>query len=227
MSQLRGPFITLEGVDGAGKSSHRAVLERVLHSAGYDVVFTKEPGGTDLSERLRMEIKQTSMSPQTEALLAFASRSEHLAQVIRPSLAAGKAVVSDRFTDSTFAYQGSGSGYSWESLLRLEKEVHGDLQPDLTLLFDLPASQAERRRESRQEASGEGESKDKFDVLKNDFFDRVRDGYLARVKADPTRFTVIDASQTLESVAADVAIAVSNFASAWSQPRHETPRRKP
>lgn len=227
MPQPRGPFITLEGVDGAGKSSHGAAIESALRAAGLDVVFTKEPGGTPLSERLRIEIKQTPMSPQTEAFLAFAARTEHLAQVIRPGLAEGKAVVSDRFTDSTFAYQGSGNGYSWESLLRLEAEAHGDLQPDLTLLFDLPTHQAEGRRNQRQASSGEGESKDKFDVQQGEFFERVRAGYQARVKADPQRFVVIDASQSLDAVRDQVAQALATFTATWSPPRPEVPRRKP
>lgn len=217
------PFITIEGVDGAGKSSHIPTVVQALERAGFEVVKTNEPGGTPLGERLRLELKQTPCDSLTEVLMAFASRSEHLAAVIRPALAAGVAVVSDRFTDSTYAYQGGGGGYPVARIAELEKLVHGDLSPDLTLFFDLPSKVAERRRGGRRVETGD-ESPDKFDDQDIAYFGRARDAYLERVAADPTRFATIDASLTISEVAQQVRAAMDAFVSRWSPSARKAPR---
>jgi len=219
---MRPPFITVEGIDGAGKSSHMETLTRALNDLGFEVVSTKEPGGTPLGERLRMELKTTEMAVQTEVFVAFASRSEHLAQVIRPALAAGKAVISDRFTDSTFAYQGAGKGYPYDQLLALEDQVHGDLTPDLTLWFDIKAGVAERRRESRAASEAPQEAADKFDLAGTDFMNRARSGFLWRMEREPQRFAHIDAGKTFAEVAAQVQAVVGGFVSRYRQDHQTT-----
>ena len=138
-------FITFEGVDGAGKSTHLAWFADALRQRGHDVVVTREPGGTPLGERLREILLSQTMCIGTEALLMFAARMEHIEQVIKPALSAGKWVISDRFSDASFAYQGGGRGLDWDKLSQLEQWVHGDLQPDLTLFFDVPVEVARQR----------------------------------------------------------------------------------
>ena len=192
----RGRFITLEGVDGAGKSTHLGWIAERLRGRGHDVLVTREPGGTPLGERLRELLLSEPMHLETETLLMFAARREHLARVILPALEAGRWVLSDRFTDATFAYQGGGRGLSRDRIAALERWVQGELQPDLTLYFDLPVETARRRLAGSQAAL------DRFEREDNGFFERVRGAYLERAAESPRRIRVIDASQGLESVKA-------------------------
>ena len=198
----RGTFITLEGVDGAGKSTHAAWLVDVLKARGRGVVATREPGGTSLGEALREILLHRPMAHESEALLMFAARREHVVQVIRPALERGDIVVSDRFTDATYAYQGGGHGVSVELIGMLERIVHPDCNPDLTLLFDVPGAVS---RERLNRMSARGQTLDKFEREADGFFHRVRSAYLARAKADPQRFRVIDSSRPLAEVRADLA----------------------
>jgi dTMP kinase len=186
-------FITFEGVDGAGKSTHLSWFADALRQRGLDVVVTREPGGTQLGEQLRVMLLNQSMSIGTEALLMFAARQEHIELVIKPSLSAGKWVISDRFSDASFAYQGGGRGLDWDKLKQLEQWVHGDLQPDLTLFFDVPVGVARQRLVSNV-------SLDRFELEHADFFERVRTGYHRRVQENPQRYTVIDGSKTVNEV---------------------------
>lgn len=220
MQKPLAPFITIEGVDGAGKSSHMSTILDALRQAGFEVVLTREPGGTEMGSQLRTQLKTVEMSQQTAALIAFADRSEHLAQKIRPALASGKAVVSDRFTDSTYAYQGGGEGCDWEQIRTLENMVHGDCQPHLTLFFDLPTEVAEARREKRKEQLKD-EPLDKFDEKSIEWFDRVRNAYLKRVAENPSRYSTIDASGTLEDVAVLVKKAIGEFIDRWPSIQNE------
>lgn len=186
-------FITFEGVDGAGKSTHLAWFADALRQRGLDVIVTREPGGTPLGEQLREMLLNQPMSIGTEALLMFAARHEHVEQVIKPALAAGKWVISDRFSDASFAYQGGGRGMDWEKLKQLEQWVHPDLQPDLTLFFDVPVEVARLRLANNV-------SLDRFEQEQGAFFERVRAGYHRRVAENPQRYAVIDAAQTLLAV---------------------------
>ena len=186
-------FITFEGVDGAGKSTHLEWFADALRRRGFDVVVTREPGGTLLGEQLREILLNQSMNIGTEALLMFAARMEHIEQIITPSMRAGKWVISDRFSDASFAYQGGGRGLNWEKLSQLEQWVHPDLQPDLTLFFDVPVEIARQRLSNNV-------SLDRFEQEQADFFERVRAGYYKRIQENPQRYVVIDAAQTLDTV---------------------------
>jgi len=186
-------FISFEGVDGAGKSTHLSWFAETLRQRGTDVVLTREPGGTQLGEQLRKILLNQAMSIETEALLMFAARMEHIESVIKPALRSGKWVISDRFTDASFAYQGGGRGLSWDKLKQLEGWVHDGMQPDLTIFFDLPVKIARQRLASN-------ESLDRFEQEHDDFFERVRAGYLRRVQENSQRFTVIDASKTIKEI---------------------------
>lgn len=186
-------FITFEGIDGAGKSTQIEAVAQRLREGGATVVCTREPGGTPLAERVRDLVLHATMDVLTEALLMFASRRDHIREVIAPALAEGHTVLCDRFTDATFAYQGGGRGASVEALRQLEKMVQGELQPDLTLWFDLPASIAAERRAGARAA-------DRFEQQDLAFFERVRAGYVARAEAMPRRFERIDSSVTREAV---------------------------
>ena len=197
MTQRRGRFVTFEGIDGAGKSTHIARLAAWLRGRGHDVVLTREPGGTPLAEQLRQAVLHQPMDELTEALLIFAARRDHLVTVIRPALERGATVVCDRFTDATFAYQGGGRGFDAPTLIQLEHWVQQGDQPDLTLWFDLPAGVAARRR-------GAVRAPDRFEQQNEAFFDRVRAGYAARRDRDPARFAVIDALSDVETVWQDV-----------------------
>ncbi|PUE35738.1 dTMP kinase [Limnohabitans sp. Jir72] len=203
----RGTFISFEGIDGAGKSTHVASVAAFFRQAGRAVVLTREPGGTTLSEKLRELVLHEPMDALTEALLMFAARREHLVQVIEPALARGDVVLCDRFTDATFAYQGGGRGFDWQVLVQLERRVQalpdGSLrQPDLTVWFDLdPLIAAERLASARVP--------DKFESQPVDFFAAVRAGYARRQAEMPERFARIDAAQTREAVGADVARVVT------------------
>jgi dTMP kinase len=200
-STTRGRFITLEGIDGAGKSTHAAWLVEALSARGRSVVATREPGGTTLGEALRDILLSQTMAHDSEALLIFAARREHVVQVIEPALARGDDVVCDRFTDATYAYQGGGHGVSLELIAALERLVHHDCHPDLTLLFDVPGT-VSRQRLDRM--SAKGRDLDKFEREAGSFFERVRDAYLARAAADPRRFRIIDAVRPLPEVRADL-----------------------
>lgn len=186
-------FITLEGVDGAGKSSHLTWLEDWFKARGFKVRMTREPGGTPIGEKLRELVLHEPMQAETEALIMFAARREHLELVIRPALAAGEVVISDRFTDASFAYQCGGRGLPEARLALLEQWVHGDLQPDLTLLFDLaPEIAAQRMANTR--------TPDRFEREQADFHRRVRDAYLRRAELSAQRIRVIDGSRSLDDV---------------------------
>lgn len=199
---VRGRFITLEGIDGAGKSTHAAWLYDALSDRGIRVVATREPGGTPLGERLRELLLAEAMAHETEALLMFAARHEHLVQVIRPALARGDWVLCDRFTDATYAYQGGGHGVDLARIRELERWIHADCRPDLTLLFDVPTGVS---RERLVESERDGRVLDKFEREREAFFERVRAAYLDRARDDPRRFRVIDSSGTIDAVRAQLA----------------------
>lgn len=190
-----GRFITFEGVDGAGKTTQLKWAEQFLRQRGQPLTVTREPGGTELGEALRavlLNAKKT-IHAETEALLMFAARREHIDEVILPALQRGDVVLCDRFTDATFAYQGGGSGVEAKKLEALEQWVHADLQPDLTLYFDLPVEIARQRLGDEREA-------DRFERESAEFFQRVRSAYLARARQNPQRIRVVDASATPETI---------------------------
>ncbi len=198
---VRGRFITFEGIDGAGKSSHIEPLAAWLRGRGHHVLVTREPGGTPLAETLRELVLHQPMDALTESLLVFAARRDHLGQSIQPALDAGTTVLCDRFTDATFAYQGGGRGFDMQILSQLEAMVHPGLQPDLTLWFDLPAALAAQRRAAARAA-------DRFEAESRAFFERVQAGYAARAAAEPGRFKRIDAAPSQAEVWAQVSVAV-------------------
>jgi dTMP kinase len=193
-------FITFEGVDGAGKSTHLAWFADALRQRGHDVIVTREPGGTQLGERLREILLRQPMEIGTEAMLMFAARLEHIEQVIRPALLSGKWVISDRFSDASFAYQGGGRGMDWEKLRVLEHWVHPDLQPDLTLFFDVPVEIARNRLRAIDNTRPNNVSLDRFEQQQSDFFERVQAGYHRRIQENPQRYIVINAAQTPDLV---------------------------
>ena len=193
----KGKFITFEGIDGAGKSTHVEGIASFLRARGNAVITTREPGGTPLGERLRELLLNEKMHLETEALLMFAARREHIAQLIAPALARGEWVISDRFTDASFAYQGGGRQLSLDKLRVLEQWVHADLQPDLTLLFDVPLEVARQRLDKHR-------TLDKFEQEQQDFFARVRNVYLQRAKEFPDRIRVIDSTRPLEEVSREL-----------------------
>lgn len=205
---MSGIFISFEGIDGAGKSTHIARLADLFRAQGRKVTLSREPGGTPLAERLREMVLSEPMDAMTEALLVFAARRDHIVQVITPALQRGDVVLCDRFTDATFAYQGGGRGFSWDVLVALEQWVQGGahtagalLQPALTLWFDLPAAVAAKRLASAR-------APDKFEAQSQAFFEKVAAAYGRRCAADPTRFARISADQTPEDVWCDVAQVV-------------------
>ena len=197
-----GLFISFEGIDGAGKSTHIAAVADWFRARGRQVTLTREPGGTPLAEKLRELLLHEAMDPLSEALLMFAARREHVQQVILPGLARGEVVISDRFTDATFAYQGGGRKLAREKLEALEQWVHPHLQPDLTLLFDVPLDVARARLDATREL-------DKFEQEKADFFAATRDEYLRRAKENPARFRVIDSTRAIGDTQAELAQIVS------------------
>lgn len=192
----RGKFITLEGLDGAGKSTHVGAIAELLRARGKEVVATREPGGTPLGEKLRSVLLSEKLNIDTETLLMFAARREHIARVIEPALAAGRWVVSDRFTDATYAYQGAGGGMPKERIAALEAWVSGVLTPDLTLVFDVPVDTALARLA--------GAHKDRFESEERSYFERVRAGYLERAGKDPRRMRVINSGRAIEKVKKEV-----------------------
>ena len=191
-------FITFEGIDGAGKSTHIAFVSKYLQDRGTDLVSSREPGGTQLGEKLRELVLHETMHLETEALLMFASRREHIAQVIAPALARGAWVISDRFTDASFAYQGGGRGMDLAKLDALEQWVHPHLQPDLTLLFDVPLDVARARLDATR-------TLDKFEQEKTDFFAATRNEYLRRAAQFPQRFRLIDSTRTIAEIEVELA----------------------
>jgi dTMP kinase len=193
----RGQFITFEGIDGAGKSTQIAFLADHLRAQGHTVLVTREPGGTPLGESLRALILNQPMDPRTETLLMFAARAEHLAQVIRPALAAGHWVVCDRFTDATYAYQSGGRGLPGADIEALAHWVHPDLQPDRTVLVDVPPAVAAARLASARAA-------DRFEAEQGAFFARVRDAYLERAQREPQRFVILDGTQPPAAIQAQI-----------------------
>ena len=201
MTASSGRFISFEGIDGAGKTTHIQALAEALRASGHEVLLTREPGGTPLAETLRELVLHQPMDTLTESLLVFAARRDHLAHRILPALARGATVICDRFTDASFAYQGGGRGFSQAVLAQLEGWVQEGRQPDLTLWFDLPAAEAACRR-------GAVRQPDRFEAQDEAFFERVRSGYRARQVADPGRFAVIDATGEPAAVWAQVQAAV-------------------
>ena len=185
---MRGRFITFEGIDGAGKSTQIDVIEATLKARGLEVIRTREPGGTPLGEVIRKELLSVDMDPATETLLFFASRAEHIAKVIRPAIERGAWVLSDRFTDATYAYQVGGRGFPAHKVEELERWTQGELQPDRTVLFDIdPQVAAERVAKARQ--------LDRFEKESLDFFTRVRNAYLTRAQQTPERFLIVNSMQ--------------------------------
>lgn len=202
----RGKFITLEGMDGAGKTTHLEWLRGQLAGRGLPLTVTREPGGTPLGEALRRLLLDShdSRTPDTEALLMFAARREHIATVIEPALAAGRWVLCDRFTDATYAYQAGGSGMAWDRVAALEHWVQGQLQPDLTLYFDLsPEVGRARTRQVREP--------DRFEREQAGFFERVRAAYLRRATEHPQRIRIIDAARSIAEVQAELQNILSTY----------------
>tara|TARA_B100000795_G_scaffold243914_1_gene208106 strand:- start:196 stop:834 length:639 start_codon:yes stop_codon:yes gene_type:complete len=196
MLNKRGLFLTLEGAEGVGKSTNIGFVTQYLEKRGIEYVLTREPGGTQLAERIRdllLAVHEEPMSGLTELLLVFAARAQHLDKIIEPALATGKWVVCDRFTDATFAYQGAGRGLSMETIDQLQSMVQGDLRPDLTIILDLDPEIGMQRASNRGEL-------DRFEREQQSFFRHVRQGYLDIAQAEPDRCTVIDASKALEDV---------------------------
>jgi dTMP kinase len=202
---IRGKFITLEGVDGAGKSTHLEFVADTLRRQGRDVVVTREPGGTPLGETLRELLLQREMDADTELLLMFATRQEHLAALIWPALARGAWVVSDRFTDASYAYQCGGRGIESARIAALESWVQRGFGPDLTLLFDVPPEVAQARRSAARTA-------DRFEREADAFFARVRDAYLDRARAEPERIRVLDARRSVGEMQREIAALLQELA---------------
>ncbi len=206
---LIGKFITLEGSEGAGKSTNMVYIKDLCESRGYQVLCTREPGGTEVSEKIRellLDKNNRRLYPDTELLLMFAARSQHLNELIIPALNRGEWVISDRFTDASFAYQGGGRGMSWERIGILRDWVQGDLRPDLTLLFDLPVKIGMARVKKRG-------SSDRFEEEQVSFFEKVRQAYLCVESEEKHRFKIIDASKTEQQVKNQVEEIVSGFVS--------------
>jgi dTMP kinase len=195
---MRGKFITLEGIDGAGKSTHLSYMTQLVRDLGHSVVQTREPGGTPVGEKIRALVLSEPMHAETETLLMFAARREHIATVIEPALARGDWVISDRFTDASFAYQGGGRGVPEQKIGSLEEWVQGKLSPDLTLLFDLDTAAAKDRQ------SKAGLIPDRFEQQQRDFFDAVRAKYLARATQFPNRIRLIDSSKSISEIQTEI-----------------------
>ena len=203
----RGLFITLEGIEGAGKSSNLSHVQDLLARSGRDVIVTREPGGTELGERIRellLHSRDIEISADTETLLIFAARADHLKQLVSPALAQGKSVVCDRFTDATYAYQGGGRRVAYERIAALETWVQGELRPDLTLLFDVAA-------DIGLERAGNRSSPDRFEREHHNFFERVRQAYLDAARREPARIRVINASADPVEVRSQVDRVIEDF----------------
>ncbi|MDH5361608.1 MAG: dTMP kinase [Gammaproteobacteria bacterium] len=208
---MKGRFLTLEGSEGAGKSSNLVFIEDFLRSAGIDLITTREPGGTGLGEAIRellLDYRNTSMLDDTELLLMFAARSQHIHELILPALARGQWVLCDRFTDASYAYQGGGRGIAIERIAQLEQWVQGELRPDMTLLLDIPVEQGLQRAGQRSEP-------DRFEREQEQFFQRVRQTYLKRANAEPERYRIIDAAAPLEQVQQQLDAVLTQIVAAW------------
>lgn len=218
MTKRPGLFLTLEGGEGAGKTTNLRWITQRLDQASIPWVATREPGGTPLAEQMRDLLLQATpaepLSAEAELLLMFAARAQHLQQVINPALAAGKWVVCDRFTDATFAYQGGGRGYPVADIAYLEQLVQKERRPDATFLLDLPLDHTAARLDQR------GQQLDRFEQENQAFFTRVRQAYLARAEADPQRVYVIDAAQPLEQVQQQLAQPLDRLMAAWQAEAH-------
>ena len=202
---MHGRFITIEGIDGAGKSTQTANLLKFLKDKGIDVVHTREPGGTPPGEKIREMLLSDEMGATAETLLFFAARAEHVEKVIQPALDAGRWVVSDRFTDATYAYQAGGQGFSGEMIDALEQWTLGNFEPDLTILFDIAPEKAAERLRAR------AGNEDRFERMGVDFFTRVRNAYLLRARNSPSRFLIVDAEQSPDEVARRIAQGVAQW----------------
>jgi len=198
-------FLTLEGVDGAGKSSHIEFIADAVRTKGAHVIVTREPGGTDLAERLRQALLAEPMTPILETLLVFAARADHVERVIKPALASGQYVICDRFSDATAAYQGAGNGVSAELISRLAAATHPGVKPERTLVFDCPYDVAAAR------LAKSGRALDRFEREDRAFFERVRNAYLALAKAEPQRVRLIDASRDAHAVREQIKSALAGF----------------
>ena len=201
---MRGKFITLEGMDGAGKSTHIPDIIKLLEGKGVEVISTREPGGTVLGEQLRTLLLNEPMHPETETLLMFAARREHIAQIIEPALARGAWVLSDRFTDATYAYQSGGRGVLSNKVIELEVWAQGNLQPDLTMLFDVPVEVSVARLANAR-------TPDKFERESAEFFTKIRNAYLDRANKNPNRFCIINSNQVLDKVKVEVKNIISTL----------------
>ena len=207
---MKGVFITVEGSEGAGKSTNLEFIQQQLQSANKNVIMTREPGGTELGEAIRALLlghKHDNMSDDCELLLMFAARAQHLEHVIKPALDDGKWVLCDRFTDATYAYQGGGRGIPAERIEALENWTQRDLRPDLTLFLDLPVAVGMKR-------AGDRSAPDRFEKQQLDFFERVRACYLERAHSDQKRYRIINAEQSLEMVQQDISDIITQFISA-------------
>lgn len=208
---MSGLFITFEGPEGAGKSTNLQFFAAALRESGCDPLLTREPGGTPIAERIRevlLSHHDEPMCSDAELLLMFAARAQHIDRLIRPALEQGQVVISDRFTDATYAYQGGGRGIAFQRIAALEDWVQGDLRPDLTLVFDVPVEVGMQRARARSEL-------DRFEVEQTAFFEAVRRTYLDRAAADPKRYRVIDASGSLEQVAAAMHPVITQVLEHW------------
>ena len=208
---MRGKFITIEGQDGAGKSTNVSAMKEYLSSNSIDFIHTREPGGTELGEKLRELLLNSSESiaDKSELLMMFAARAQHIESVIEPALSSGTWVLCDRFTDASYAYQGAGRGISFDDIALLESYVQQGLAPDLTLVLDLPVQLSEQR-------AGQRSAPDRFEQQQQDFKQKVRDCYLRRAQDEPTRMKVIDASKPLDDVKASVINVLSEFCSSYA-----------
>jgi dTMP kinase len=204
---LKGKFITLEGIDGSGKTTQLVRLASRLEEAGFDVVTTREPGGTPLGQKLRAAFLETrdAVSPRAELLLFAADRAQHVDHLIRPALDQGRIVISDRYADATAAYQGAGRGFDAAAVNEVIRLATGGLKPDLTLFFDIPVELALKRMRGR---SGNGEAANRMDSESVEFYERVRTAYLEIAASEPQRFRVIDASRTVEEIQREAYAAV-------------------
>jgi dTMP kinase len=203
----RGLFITIEGGEGVGKSTNIAFIQEALASKGIESIITREPGGTPLAEEIRevlIKNREETVASETELLLMFAARAQHLHQKILPALEKGVWVISDRFTDATYAYQSGGRGVPSEKVALLENFVQGDVRPDLTLLLDAPIEVGMARAKNRG-------ALDRFEEEQAEFFNNVRDNYLARAEAEPKRFKIVDATQSLEEVQSSISVVLENI----------------
>ncbi|MBT5166106.1 MAG: dTMP kinase [Nitrosomonadales bacterium] len=199
-----GKFITLEGVDGAGKTSHMEFIKEYLTNLKLDFIMTREPGGTELGERLREILLHDEMTPKTETILMFAARNEHIEKVIRPGLTSGAIVISDRFTDASYAYQSGGKGVEDEAIDVLKDLVQKNLQPDLTFLFDLPVEVSIKRLKKTRKL-------DKFEKEEKDFHENVRKKYLMIAKNNPKRFSVLNSEKSIDEIQSQIKIKLDEL----------------